>query len=53
MAWVSWSGGSTVERESACSVMTMAAILAGSMGMAVPPMRSSTRVSGIGVRVGR
>ncbi|MNF99219.1 hypothetical protein D3C76_1021840 [compost metagenome] len=53
MPWVSSSGGNTVEGESGCWVMTMPTIFAGSIGIAVLPMRSSTLVSGIGVRVGR
>ncbi len=53
MAWVSASGGVTVEAESAWLVMTMATIFSGGIGIAVLPMRSSTFTSGIGVRVGR
>ena len=53
MAWVSPSGGSTVDGESGWSLMTMATIFSGGIGIAVLPMRSSTRVSRIGVRVGR
>ena len=53
MAWVSLSGGSTVEGESGWLLMTMATIFSGGIGMAVLPMRSSTLVSGMGVRVGR
>ncbi|MCY1303021.1 hypothetical protein D9M70_527090 [compost metagenome] len=53
MPWVSSSGGRTVDGESGCSVWTMATIFAGSIGMAVLPMRSSAFTSGIGVRVGR
>ncbi|MOA23006.1 hypothetical protein D3C78_1436050 [compost metagenome] len=53
MPWVSSSGGSTVDGESGCSVMTIPTIFAGSIGIAVLPMRSSTFTSGIGVRVGR
>ncbi|MNS56563.1 hypothetical protein D3C72_894250 [compost metagenome] len=53
MAWVSASGASTVEGESAWLVTTMATIFSAGIGMAVLPMRSSTLTNGIGVRVGR
>ncbi|MNP26510.1 hypothetical protein D3C76_1193690 [compost metagenome] len=53
MPWVSWSGGNTVDGESGWSLMTIPTILAGSIGMAMLPMRSSTLTNGIGVRVGR
>ncbi|MNC66199.1 hypothetical protein D3C75_1165760 [compost metagenome] len=53
MPCVSSSGGSTVDGESGWSLMTIPTILAGSIGIAVLPMRSSTFTSGIGVRVGR
>ena len=53
MPWVSSSCGVTVEWETGWSVMKMVAIYAGSIGMAVLPMRCSELTSGIGVRVGR
>ena len=48
MALVSASGGRMLEGLSSFSVMTMAAILVGSMGMKGTPMRCSGLISGMG-----
>ena len=53
IACVSASGGKAFDGLSGLSVMTMAAMRAGSMAMAVLPRRWSTRVSGIGSRPGK